>query len=58
MVLDISNDINNNFFYITIISNNHKKTDKISIKKPKIFSEFKLNDVNILPILNEENYYH
>ena len=58
MILDNSNDINNKFFYITITANNHRKSDKISIKKPKLFSEFKLNDVNILPILNEDKYYH
>ena len=55
----ISDYLNENkFFYITIY--NKDKKDKILIKKPKLFSQFKLNTFNILPALNGENskYYH
>ena len=55
----ISDSLNENkFFYITIYNKDNK--DKILIKKPKLFSQFELNKINILPALNGENskYYH
>ena len=55
----ISDNLNENkYFFITIYNKENK--EKIFIKKPKLFSEFELNKINILPALNGENskYYH
>ena len=58
-VLENSKDSNKSYF-ITMYNKNEYKSEKILIKKPKLFSELKLNTFNLLPSLKGEDlkYYY
>ena len=49
---------NNKYFYILIY--NYYNQKKVQIKKPMLYSNIKLNTINVLPQLNENNkkYYY
>ena len=55
----VSKDSNNKYFYISIF-NNFIKEIEVLIKKPKIYTGVKLNQINILPQLKNEDkkYYY
>ena len=57
-ISDNSNEDNNKFIYIILFNRNYRS--RIVIKKPKLFSQFKLNQANIITELDEKDskYYY